>query len=209
MRTRIKFCGMTRAEDVRLASQLGVDAIGLIFAVQSKRRIDVSQARELRAAAGPFVGIVALFMDNAIGDVQTVISTVKPTLLQFHGAENAADCERFGLPYLKAVPMGSDIDFARNAKQHPNAAGFVLDSHAAGAAGGTGATFDWSRVPPGGERTLVLAGGLTPDNVAGAIRIARPQAVDVSSGIEAAPGLKNETLMRRFVEEVRRADTNR
>lgn len=206
--TRIKFCGMTRAEDVALATELGVDAIGLIFAPASKRGVEAAKARELRAAAGPFVHVVALFMDNAITEVRNIISIVRPTLLQFHGGESAEDCERYGLPYLKAVPMASRADLRECVARHPHAAGFVLDSHAPGAAGGSGQIFDWTRVPHGFDRPLVLAGGLAPDNVFGAIRTAKPYAVDVASGIEAAPGLKDAQHMRRFVSEVRRADTS-
>ena len=208
MRTRIKFCGMTRVEDVRLAAALGVDAIGLVFAARSPRRIDAARGRELRAATGPLVHAVALFMDNDISEVANVISMLRPTLLQFHGGETAADCERHGLPYLKAVPMAAGADLREVAARHPRAAGFVLDGHAPGQAGGSGATFDWTRVPRDFDRPLLLAGGLNPGNVAEAIRIARPYAVDVSSGIEAAPAIKDAQHMRRFVDEVRRADTN-
>lgn len=204
MRTRIKFCGMTRVEDVVLANDLGVDAIGLIFADASKRRLDAGRARELRAAAGPLMHVVALFMDNAITQVQGIISIVRPTLLQFHGAESAEECERFGLPYLKAVAMDADDPLAV-VRAHPKAAGFVLDSHATG---GSGERFDWTRVPRTIGRPVLLAGGLQPGNVAEAVRVARPQAVDVASGIEAAPGVKDDEKMRRFVAEVRRADGN-
>ena len=206
VRTRIKFCGMTRAEDVALAAALGVDAIGLIFADRSARRIDAARARELRDAAGPFTATVALFMDNAITQVQGIISIVKPTLLQFHGEETPQECERFGLPYLKAVPMGSGVDLIEYAARYPRAAGFVVDSHAAGGAGGSGTTFDWSALPRGFGRPLVLAGGLSPENVGDAVRAVRPHAVDVSSGIESMPGIKDADRMRRFVSEVRRAD---
>lgn len=208
MRTRIKFCGMTRADDIALAAGLGVDAIGLIFAASSKRRIDAAKARELRAAAGPFVHVVALFMDNPMSEVRNIISMARPTLLQFHGGETAEDCECHGLPYLKAVPMGSRADLRECVAQHPRAAGFVLDGHAEGEAGGRGETFDWTRVPRGFDRPLLLAGGLAPDNVFEAIRIARPYAVDVASGIEAAAGVKDPEHMRRFVSEVRRADAS-
>ena len=208
MRTRIKFCGMTRVEDVALASALGVDAIGLIFAERSPRRLSATQARELRAAAGPFVASVALFMDNAVTEVAGIIATVRPALLQFHGDEPAEDCERHGLPYLKAVPMASVDDFDAYAARHPRAVGFVVDSHAAGEAGGSGVTFDWSRLPRGFARPLVLAGGLVPGNVFDAVRAVAPQAVDVSSGIESMPRIKDPERMRRFVAEVRRADND-
>lgn len=208
VRTRIKFCGMTRVEDVVLATALGVDAIGLVFATRSPRRLAAPQGRELRAAAGPFVATVALFMDNAVTEVAGIIATVKPALLQFHGDEAAEDCERFGLPYLKAVPMGSVTDLVAYAARHPRAAGFVVDSHAAGAAGGSGETFDWSRLPRGFDRPLLLAGGLSPGNVFDAVRAVAPHAVDVSSGIESMPGIKDAERMRRFVAEVRRADNS-
>lgn len=208
MRTRIKFCGMTRAEDVALATELGVDAIGLIFAERSKRRLDASRARELRAAAGPFVATVALFMDNAITQVASIISIVKPVLLQFHGEESPQDCECHGLPYLKAVPMGSGVDLAEFAARYPRAEGFVVDSHAAGGIGGSGETFDWRLLPRGFDRPLVLAGGLVPENVFDAVRTVRPHAVDVSSGIESMPGIKDAERMRRFVAQVRRADNS-
>jgi phosphoribosylanthranilate isomerase len=197
---------MTRAEDVARASALGVDAIGLIFAARSPRRVAAPLARELRAAAGPFVATVALFMDNAVTEVSGIIATVRPALLQFHGDEPAADCERHGLPYLKAVPMGSVTDLAAYAAMHPRAAGFVLDSHAAGGAGGSGETFEWSRLPRGFGRPLLLAGGLVPENVFDAVRAVAPHAVDVSSGVESMPGIKDADRMRRFVAEVRRAD---
>jgi phosphoribosylanthranilate isomerase len=206
VRTRIKFCGMTRAEDVRLACDLGVDAVGLIFAARSPRRLDPSQARALRSQLPPFVAVVALFMDNAIAEIQTIVQIVKPTLLQFHGEETPQDCAGFGLPYLKAVPMGAAADTFDYAARYTQAAGFVLDSHAAGEAGGSGRRFDWGTIPRDFTRPLLLAGGLTPDNVYDAVRTVRPYAVDVSSGIESAPGIKDAQRMRRFVAQVRRAD---
>lgn len=205
-RTRIKFCGLTRVEDVVLAAALGVDAIGLIFATRSPRRLDLRQARQLRAAVPPFVAVVALTMDNQAQDIRQIVETVRPTLLQFHGDESPEDCARFGLPYLKAIPMAQPDRVAELLHGHDGAAGFVLDSHTAGGAGGSGQTFDWSAWPQDVKRPALLAGGLTPDNVFDAIRAVRPWAVDVSSGIESAPGVKDAEKMRRFVAEVRRAD---
>lgn len=208
LRTRIKFCGMTRAQDVRAACELGVDAVGLVFAPRSPRRLEPAQASALRAHAMPFVDVVALLMDPSADFVREVIVQVQPTLLQFHGDEDEAFCRSFGLPYLKAVAMGGDVG-ADAWTRHASAAALLLDSHALGGGGGTGRTFDWSRIPRGIERPFLLAGGIAPDNVFDAIRAVHPWGVDVSSGIESAPGEKDAAKMRRFVEAVRRADTTR
>jgi phosphoribosylanthranilate isomerase len=206
-RTRIKFCGLTRAEDVAVACALGVDAIGFVFAERSKRRVSPAQAAPLRAALDPFVASVALFMDNDAATVREVIDVVRPTILQFHGAEDDALCASFGQPYLKAVAMGGEGARADDlAQRYPRATGFLFDSHAAGQAGGSGHAFDWSRIPLDCPRPWLLAGGLHPDNVFDAIRATGCWGVDVSSGIESAPGIKDAAKMRRFVEDVRRAD---
>ena len=205
-RTRIKFCGLTRAEDVAVACALGVDAVGLVFAERSKRRVSPAQAAPLRDALDPFVASVALFMDNDAATVREVIDVVRPTILQFHGAEDDAFCAAFGLPYLKAVAMGGEGARADDlAQRYPRATGFLFDSHAAGQAGGSGHAFDWSRIPRDCPRPWLLAGGLHPDNVFDAIRATGCWGVDVSSGIESAPGEKDAAKMRRFVEEVSRA----
>jgi phosphoribosylanthranilate isomerase len=206
VRTRIKFCGMTRAEDVQAAATLGVDAIGLIFAARSPRRLELPQARALRALLPPFVVPVALVMDADPSRILAILQTVKPALLQFHGSESAEECGHYGLPYLKAVPMAIPEGAAIYAARYPAAAGFVFDSHGAGEPGGTGRRFDWNQLPAHLGRPLLLAGGLDPDNVFDAIRAARPYAVDVSSGIESEPGVKDPEKMRRFVAAVRRAD---
>jgi phosphoribosylanthranilate isomerase len=205
-RTRIKFCGMTRIDDVRLGVDLGADAIGLVFAPRSPRRLEPAQALRLRAALPPFLAAVALVMDPEPSLLRTIVQTVRPTLLQFHGSEPAEECDRAGLPYLKVVPMAIPEGAAIHAARYPHAAGLVLDGHAAGEAGGSGRRFDWTLAPRGLDRPLLLAGGLTPDNVYDAIRVVRPYAVDVSSGIESEPGIKDAEKMRRFVEAVRRAD---
>lgn len=198
-RTRIKFCGLTRAEDVRCAIALGVDAIGFVLTRRSRRFVEPEQARALRDALPPFVSAVALFMDDAPDWVAEVVATMRPDLLQFHGEESGGFAERFDRPYLKAIPMGSVADVAAYADAHPRACGFLLDSHSTGAAGGSGEAFDWARFPHQLDRPLVLAGGLDAGNVAQAIALARPYAVDVSSGIESAPGIKDAGRMRAFV----------
>ncbi len=206
-RTRIKFCGMTRLDDVGVAAELGVDAVGLIFAERSKRRLTVAQGRDLRAALPPMLTSVALVMDMPLLQIREIVSIARPTLLQFHGEESEADCRAAGMPYLKALPMGEDgSDTQSGMAGYPSASGFVLDSHVAGAAGGSGECFDWSRWPSASHKPLLLAGGLTPDNVYAAVRALRPFAVDVSSGIESAPGIKCAKRMAEFVAQVQRAD---
>jgi len=207
-RTRIKFCGLTRPGDVRLACELGVDALGFVFAKDSPRRLQPQHLAGLRAAVSPLVDIVALFMDPVGSEVSSVIRVLKPTLLQFHGNENDVFCRSFGLPFVKSVAMGAGSEDAIAArKRYPSAIAFLLDGHASGQPGGRGEPFDWSRVPPLGK-PVFLAGGLNPGNVGKAIGLARPYAVDVSSGIESAPGRKDGEKMQQFVDEVARADRN-
>ena len=208
-RTRIKFCGLTRAGDVRLAGELGVDAVGLIFAARSPRRVAPQAARGLRDALAPLVDVVALFMDNSVDEVREAIAHARPTLLQFHGGEDDAFCRKFGLPYLKGIGLrgaGASLSGRVLHARYPHAAGFVLDGHGAGEAGGSGQRVDIAAIPPDMSKPYVLGGGLQPDNVFAAVRAASPWGVDVSSGIELEPGIKDGALMRRFVEEVRRAD---
>ena len=208
-RTRIKFCGMTRPGDVRLAGELGVDAIGLVFAGGSPRRLEPEEARTLRVALAPMVAAVAVFRDNDQRSVREVVRQVRPSLLQFHGGEDDAFCRAFGVPYIKAVPMGPGserVDMDRLRLRWPSASGFLFDAHGDGIEPGSGARFDWSRLPAGGEMPFLVAGGLDPGNVFDAAVATLPWGVDVASGIESAPGIKDGELMRRFVEEVRRAD---
>jgi phosphoribosylanthranilate isomerase len=208
-RTRIKFCGMTRPGDVRLASELGVDAIGFVFAAASPRRVRAEEARVMRNALAPLVDAVALFMNNSAEDVRNVVKLVRPSLLQFHGSEDDAFCRSFGTPYLKAIPMGEGThvgDATALQLRFPAAAALLFDGHGGEVRGGNGSRFDWSRIPTGLHKPFVLAGGLDPGNVFEAIQQTLPWGVDVSSGIESAPGIKDGDLMRHFVEEVRRAD---
>ena len=208
--TRIKFCGLTRAEDVRLAVELGVDFVGLVFAPRSPRHLLLGQARMLRELVPEEIAVVALLMDNAPADVEAVVENVRPDLLQFHGAEDDGFCAGFGLPFLKAIAMGGDReDASARTAGFPSAYGYLLDGHAPGEPGGSGQRFDWKRAPRDLGKPFLLAGGLSPDNVEHAIHTARPWGVDVSSGIESAPGVKDGDRMRIFVDEARRADRRR
>ena len=208
-RTRIKFCGMTRAGDVRLACELGVDAIGLVFAARSPRRVVLEQALALRDAAAATTSVVALVMDNPETEVDAIVQRLQPQLLQFHGSEDDASCARYGIPFLKAIAM-RDVaadDVPSLLARYPSAAGFVFDGHAPGAMGGSGQRFDWSHL---GRHAIVrpwlLAGGLDAANVGAAVRTVRPWGVDVASGIESQPGIKDGAKMRAFADAVRNAE---
>lgn len=208
MHTRIKFCGLTRAEDVRLAVELGTDYIGLVFAPRSPRRLLLGQARMLRDLVPEEIGVVALVMDNPRTEIEQIVESLQPDLLQFHGGEDDAFAGSFQRPFWKAIAMGGQGESAfASLAAYPNASGFLFDGHAAGEQGGSGQRFDWRQMPAVADRPCLLAGGLSPDNVGLALRTAHPWGVDVSSGIETAPGEKDPEKMRRFVDAVRIADT--
>ena len=205
LRTRVKVCGITRSEDAALAAACGADAIGLVFHAASPRAVEPETAAVIARAVAPLVTVVGLFMDAPAERVRAVLEQVPLELLQFHGEESPEYCRSFGRRYIKALPMGSDIDVPALARSHAQASGFLLDAHRQGEAGGSGRSFDWARVPTALDRAVVLAGGLTPDNVAQAVRQVRPFAVDVASGVEASPGVKDPARIAAFIEEVNRA----
>jgi phosphoribosylanthranilate isomerase len=205
LRTRIKFCGITRAEDAALAVSLGVDALGFVLVPASPRSIDPDAAYAIRCTLPPLVTAVALFRNAEQAFVREALQILKPDIAQFHGDEDVAYCESFGIPYFKVVAMAEPQDLPKLAKTFASAAALLLDGHDAKSMGGSGLTFDWSRVQPV-NKPLILAGGLKPGNVADGITQARPFAVDVSSGIEASPGIKDSEKMRAFALAVRRAD---
>ena len=204
-RTRIKCCGMTRVEDALLAARLGADAIGVVFTARSRRQVTLAQARLIVAAMPPFVATVALFMDDEASLVRQVLDEVRPSLLQFHGNETDDWCAQFGHPFLKAMAMGAGVAALPQLQDYPRAAGLLLDGHDPGEAGGSGKAFDWSLLSNELAQPLILAGGLHPDNVAAAVRAARPWAVDVASGIEISPGIKDAAKMAAFIAAVRQA----
>jgi len=203
--TRIKCCGMTRIEDALLAAELGADAIGVVLTAHSPRQVSLEQARAIVEAMPPFVTTVALCMDDEASFVQDIIDAVRPSMLQFHGSESDEWCRQFGQPYLKAIAMGEGAAALYQLHDHPHAAGLLLDGHGLGEPGGCGKPFDWALMPRNLKQPLLLAGGLTAANVANAIRVAQPWAVDVSSGIESAPGIKDAQKMRDFIAAVRAA----
>lgn len=202
-RTRIKFCGITRPEDAACAARLGADAIGLVFYPPSARAVTPEQARNVIGDLPAFTSIVGLFLDPSREEVERVLDVLPIDLLQFHGSEPAEFCELFNRPYIKALPMADAIDLDAAGQTYRRASALLLDAHSRGETGGQGKTFAWRRAEL--LRPVVLAGGLAPDNVGHAIEIVRPWAVDVSTGVETSPGVKDHALMAAFVEEVNRA----
>ncbi|MDR0702665.1 MAG: phosphoribosylanthranilate isomerase [Azoarcus sp.] len=208
-RTRIKICGLTRPQDVAAAVEAGADAAGFVFYPPSPRNVSFAQAAELAALLPPFVTAVGLFVDPPDDFVAGALRHVPLQLLQFHGDENNARCAALaalgGIPWIKAIRMRAGIDLLESFASHPGACGLLADAFAEGVGGG-GKTFDWSLLPARPGRPLVLAGGLDPGNVGEAIRRVRPWAVDVSSGVEIAKGVKDAAKIAAFVAEVRNAD---
>jgi phosphoribosylanthranilate isomerase len=201
-RVRVKICGITRAQDAEWAARLGVDAIGLVFYHQSPRAVTAEQARQIVATLPPFVTKVGLFVNATEQAVRSVLDILPLDLLQFHGEERPEECTRYGLPYIKAIRMHDGIDFNRLDRDYHDASGILLDSLVEGVRGGTGQVFNWSLVPQGLSKPIILAGGLTPDNVADAISAVRPYAVDVSGGVELRKGIKDPNKISAFIRGV-------
>ena len=204
-RTRIKICGLTRPQDVRAAVECGADAVGFVFYAPSPRAVSIEQAAELVALLPPFVTAVGLFVNATPAEVEAVLARVPLQLLQFHGDEAESDCARYGRPWIKAARMRPGVDLLEFSTFHPRASGILVDTFVEGYGGG-GRTFDWSLIPEGFARPLVLSGGLDIDNVAEAVRRVRPWAVDVSSGVESAKGIKDAAKIAAFIAGVRHAD---
>ncbi|WP_047285067.1 MULTISPECIES: phosphoribosylanthranilate isomerase [Pseudomonas] len=203
---RSKICGITRIEDALAAVAAGADAIGLVFYAKSPRAVNVQQARAIIAALPPFVTTVGLFVNASRCELGEILDAVPLDLLQFHGDESAADCEGYHRPYIKALRVKAGDDIAAACLAYPRASGILLDTYVEGVPGGTGEAFDWSLVPQGLSKPIILAGGLTPDNVAAAIARVRPYAVDVSGGVEQGKGIKDPAKIQAFMQAVRRSN---
>ena len=201
-RTRVKICGITRPEHARAAAGAGADAIGLVFYEPSPRYVSRDRARAVCEALPPLVSVVGLFVNPEPREVEAVIEGLPVDLLQFHGDEPPELCAGTGKPYVKAVRVRTRDDIVETAERYTDARALLLDAHHDTLWGGTGSSFDWNVVPDDVGRPIVLAGGLTPENVADAIRLVRPFAVDVSGGVESAPGEKDARSMERFMKEV-------
>lgn len=201
-RTRVKICGFTRKKDAIAAARLGVDAIGLVFYPKSPRALSILQAQEIVRSLPPFVTVVALFVNEQQQRIQDVLQKVKIDMIQFHGEEDRHACESIGMPYIKAIAMRDESDLAEAAKCYSSASALLLDAWHPVMKGGTGVPFNWSGVPDQLDLPIILAGGLTSENVARAIAMVRPYAVDVSSGVETEKGIKDANKMAAFLQEV-------
>lgn len=202
---RSKICGITRVDDALTAAKAGADAIGLVFYAKSPRAVDVRQAREIVAALPPFVTTVGLFVNASRCEINEILDAVPLDMLQFHGDETPAQCEGFHRPWFKALRVGNGEDIEAQVARYANASGILLDTFVSGVPGGTGERFDWSLIPAALAKPLILAGGLTSENVQQAIAQVRPYAVDVSGGVEASKGVKDASKVMAFVGRVRSA----
>jgi len=205
MRTRIKICGLTREADVDAAAGAGVDAVGFVFYDRSPRAVTPQRAQVLAQRLPPFVVPVCLFVNASDDLLEDVLRRIPNAVLQFHGDESPERCESLGRPYLRAARMAHGVALLDFAASHPRAAGILLDAPVEGYGGG-GKVFDWSLIPANVPCPVVLSGGLNPVNVVDGVLRVRPWAVDVSSGVESAKGIKDDALMRQFCEAVREAD---
>ena len=199
---RIKICGLTRAEDVRAAAEAGVDALGFVFYPSSPRFVEPEKAACLARLVPPFVTIVGLFVNAVPETVRETLAMVPLHLLQFHGEEDEVYCQQFGLPYIKAIRVKPGSDLLQCVRSYPSAQAILLDAFVE-EYGGVGKAFDWALIPPALPKPLILSGGLHAGNVREAIVRTKPAAVDVSSGVEMAKGIKDAAKMREFVSAVR------
>jgi len=203
MATRIKICGITRGQDAVTAAELGAHAVGLMFYEDSPRFVSVDQANKVIGVLPPFVTRVGVFVNPVEQQVHSILGALRLDLLQFHGDETPQFCARFGIPYIKAVRVRKGMDLLQYASRYHDAKGLLLDAHSERAYGGTGEAFDWSLIPGNLPLPIILSGGLNAANVARAIRQVRPWAVDVSSGVESAKGIKDAAKIAAFIKEIR------
>lgn len=201
MRTRVKICGITRRQDAEFAIEIGADALGLVFYAPSPRAVTIAQAQKIVENLPPFISIVALFVDAEPEYVHTCLNAVRIDVLQFHGDESPDYCEQFDRPYLKAIRMRDGVDLVGLSTTYKSATALLLDSYQPGIPGGTGQAFDWSMIKQI-NKPIILAGGLTVENVAEAIKQVNPYAVDVSGGVEQSKGIKDKQKVSAFIQEV-------
>ncbi len=199
MSVRVKICGITSPEQALMAQQAGADALGLVVYSKSSRYVDIQRAAEIRAVIGPETLAVVLLVNADEATVRQVIAQVQPDLIQFHGDESPEFCQQFDVPFIRAIRMREGLDIDAEVAAYRADAGFLFDAWSDDQYGGTGHQFDWSRLPGGRDYPLILAGGLTPDNVASAVSLVNPDMVDVSGGVESSPGVKDQHKVTDFI----------
>jgi len=206
MATLVKICGITRREDAHAAARAGAHAIGLVFYAESPRYVTPAKAAEIIRAIPPFITTVGLFVNANAAEVRSMLSEAPVELLQFHGEETPEFCGQFDQPFVKAVRVGPGVDLLQYARDYRDAQALLLDALVEGLQGGSGVTFDWNLIPRDLALPVILSGGLTAGNVTEAVRRVRPLAVDVSSGVESARGIKDASKIAAFMKGVRDAD---
>ena len=204
-RTRVKICGITSVKDAIFAVNAGADAIGLVFYAPSPRFVTIEQAQQIVAAMPPFVSVVALFVNALPIEIETVLAQVRIDIVQFHGDETRSDCEQIKLPYYKAIRVKADTNLLQYEAEFSSAKALLLDTYSDAAFGGTGQVFDWGLVPQNLTKPVILAGGLTAENVAIGIKQVRPYAVDVSGGVERTKGVKDVAKIAAFMHAVQKS----
>ncbi len=205
MSVRVKICGITSPEQALMAQDAGADLLGLVIYPKSSRYVDVQRAVQIRQVIGPKTQCVVLLVNADEALVHEVIKQVKPDLLQFHGDESPVFCQQFNFPYIRAIRMREGLDIDAEVSAYHAEGGFLFDAWSEDQYGGTGHQFDWSRLPTSTDYPLILAGGLNPDNVAEAVRLVRPDMVDVSGGVESSPGIKDRAKVAAFVRHAKEA----
>lgn len=203
---RIKFCGITRAEDAQAAVSLGAHALGFVFHAPSPRCVQVAQAAAISRALPPFVSKVGLFVNASADEVENTCRAVGLDVVQYHGDESPEHCAQAPRPWIKAIRVRPELDIVAECRRYAQASAWLFDTYDDKLYGGSGKVFDWNLLPQQHRRPIILAGGLTPDNVGQAIRSTAPYAVDVSGGIETAKGIKDHDKMRKFIAEVQRCE---
>ncbi|MGB2376032.1 MAG: phosphoribosylanthranilate isomerase [Porticoccaceae bacterium] len=204
MTVRVKICGITSSEQALMAQQYGADALGLVIYEKSPRYVNVQQAAKIRASITGSTTAIALLVNPSVSLVEQVIAEVKPDYIQFHGDETAEFCQQFNFPFIRAVRMRDGLDIDAEVAAYNAAGGFLFDAWSDDLYGGTGHSFDWSRLPSTTDYKLILAGGLKPDNVADAVAKTNPYMVDVSGGVEASPGQKDPAKVKAFISQAKK-----
>jgi len=204
--TRIKICGITRSDDALVSEQYGADALGFVFCKASKRYIEPKAAKDISDQVAPFISRVGLFLDASVSEIEHALNVFPGIIPQFHGRETAEECERFGVPYLKAIGLGAGMPAVESLHAYKNALAFLFDSNEPGQLGGTGHAFDWQALDQNVGKPVILAGGLKTENVVDAMEQLKPYAVDVSSGVEASKGVKDHQALQAFIARVRQKD---
>lgn len=200
---KIKVCGFTQAENARNAAHLGIDAIGLVFYDKSPRYVERQSALEIINALPPFVNRVGLFVNATADFIDKILCKVALDTLQFHGEESPAECGQYAMPFIKALRVNQDTNLVKMADDYHQSCGLLLDTFKQNTYGGTGEAFDWRLTKVDIDLPIILAGGLNPNTVANGIKQVRPYGVDVSSGVESEPGIKDIAKIKQFIQQIK------